>query len=503
MAITAAASRRLLLSVCILTALLAPAAYATPPSAPPWLHARPGDSVVSLEWGPSAPGSNGLGGYNLYRGQTLIYTGLRQSYIDRGLQNGVSYGYTVEAFDESQPPEVSSPSEEATARPFASLGSVTCDLDESVVYGRPDFPYGHDYGGGANDYMGGLFVGAVDDPATLGRAYLGVPLAALPPECTLEAAWLTAYLNRIDYECGPAEIPIAVHGLYDPAASWHEATLSWSAAPALAEDPLSVLDGPFAARSWLRWDVTAEVAAGYAAERTRVSAGLRAVDDLSADPAASWKYLAEREFGIAGQPETYHRPRLELVWSAAHEFGATWHLLSLPLVPSDPDPEVVFDPHPISGNLTRWDAEQGKYITYYSWNPSEFGPCQTGVGYWYSAVESGPVDYLGTPHDTPQEILCGVVGWHIIGHPFPLAVPLDDCQAHDGGTQETKSLHDAWLSGWVDMPMYYYDPSSGGYGTCGFDPWHDDDHLRPWLGYQFAVNRTDITLIIPVPEGMF
>jgi len=503
MAITAAASRRLLFLIFLLVVLIPCAADASPPSAPPWLDARPGDSVVSLEWGPSAPGSNGLGGYNLYRGELLVYTGLRQSYIDCGLANEVTYTYTVEAFDESQPPEVSTRSEEATARPFASLGSAECDLDESVTQGRPDFRYGHDYGGGANDFMGGLFVGAVDDPAALGRAYLGFPLAPLPPECALQAAWLKVRLNRIDPEYGSAEMPIAVHGLYDPTASWDEDALSWNNAPALANDPLSVLEGPFAAPSWLRWDVSAEVAAAYDAERSRVSLALRATDDLAQNPASSWKHLAEREFGIDGLPETYHAARLELVWSAAHDFSRSWHLMSLPLPPSDPDPPVVFDPHPISGNLTRWDPVRQGYITYYSWNPSEFGPCQTGVGYWYSAVEAGPVDYLGTPHDTAQELLFPVAGWHMIGHPFPVAAPLEDCQVRNNATQETKSIGEARLAGWIALPMYYYDPASGGYRSCGLDPWNNDDHLRPWLGYQFVVYLADSTLIIPVPEGLF
>jgi hypothetical protein len=291
--------------------------------------------------------------------------------------------------------------------------------------GRPEVPYGHDYGGGANDYMGGLFVGAVADPAGIGRAYLGFPLAVMPPGCSLEAAWLTAYLNRVDSDCCPAETPIAAHGLYDPAALWDEVTLSWSTAPALADNALSVLDGPFAARAWLRWDVTPEVALAYSGEWPRVSLALRAIDDLSPEPAASWKYLAERGFGIAGRPETYHPARLELIWSAAQNFSGSWHLMALPLAPSDPDPPVVFAPHPISGNLTRWDAVKKKYITYYSWKPSEFGPCQTGVGYWLRLASTKTLSYYGIDYLLDQRLTLASVGWQLIGHPFATAVALD------------------------------------------------------------------------------
>jgi hypothetical protein len=500
MAITDGVSRRLLFLVCALALLLPCAADASPPSTPAWLNARPGDGVVSLDWGPSAPGSNGLGGYHLYRGETIIYTGLRQSYIDRGLENGLSYSYTVEAFDESDPPEVSPPSSEATAQPFSGLGSVACDQDESVVQGRPDFPYGHDYGGGPNEFMGGLFVGATADAAARGHAFVGFPLAPLPPDCALEAAWLKAWLNRTHPDC-PAETPIAIHGLSDPEAAWEEVSLSWDQAPTLAENPLSVLDGPFVSPGWLRWEVTAEVAAAYTAARTRVSLALRAEDDLLAEPTTSWKYLAEREFGLAGQPDSYHPAELEMVWSADHSFTNTWHLMSLPLVPSDPSPPAVFFPHPISGNLNRWDPVAQTYVVYYSWQPGQFGPCQTGVGYWYSAVEAGPVEYVGTPHDTPQEIVCPVAGWHIIGHPFPLALPLADCQVRNNQTEEVKTIAQARAAGWISLPMYYYYPPTGGYRSCGLDPWNNDDHLRPWLGYQFSVN-VPVTLIVPVPEGL-
>jgi regulation of enolase protein 1 (concanavalin A-like superfamily)/fibronectin type 3 domain-containing protein len=92
---------------------------ATAPQAPATLTATAaGTGSVALAWSAAQPGSNGIGGYYVYRGgvRVAVLAGPATTYTDTGLAPTTSYSYTVAAYDQSTPtPLVSAPSTAATA----------------------------------------------------------------------------------------------------------------------------------------------------------------------------------------------------------------------------------------------------------------------------------------------------------------------------------------------------------------------------------------------------
>lgn len=86
-----------------------PPADTTPPTVPTGLTATPIDQTrVLLQWNASTDSQSGISAYKLYRGATLIYTGLNLSFEDTGLSSSTSYDYQVLAVDGAASPNESS-----------------------------------------------------------------------------------------------------------------------------------------------------------------------------------------------------------------------------------------------------------------------------------------------------------------------------------------------------------------------------------------------------------
>lgn len=193
-----------------------------------------------------------------------------------------------------------------------------------------------------------------------------------------------------------------------------------------------------------------------------------------------------------------------------------WNLISCPLVPFNPDPAAVFAaaPQGIDGLLSRTDPSSGG-ITYDALDPTGFGNCLLGDGYWLQCF-SGPttLSYTGVPDGVPDG--SGAMtdmwislpgnsntnsgGWHQIGHPFNHATPVDDGSGTganvlftDGTTLKTWS--EAAAAAWVNDNMSGANASSGGF-TVQFDGLGDDDHLRAGKGYWIYTYKPNLAMII-------
>jgi hypothetical protein len=177
----------------------------------------------------------------------------------------------------------------------------------------------------------------------------------------------------------------------------------------------------------------------------------------------------------------------------------TWHLISLPRDPADPNPATVFAGIAISGNLYRWDPAAKSYVAYYSAAPGSFGDCQTGEGYWLHLGTARTVSYYGVDYHLGQHLPLATVGWHLIGHPFATSVALSRCSVKHNATGVTKTVAQAQAAGWIGLPLYEFDPATRGYRRCGFAPWDDNQILTPWRGYWLRANVANLTLNIPTP----
>jgi hypothetical protein len=176
-------------------------------------------------------------------------------------------------------------------------------------------------------------------------------------------------------------------------------------------------------------------------------------------------------------------------------FGAGWHMMAVPIRPSNPDPLVVFAGVNISGNLYRY--ETGGYIAYWDSDPDPFGDIKLGDGYWLFLDAAATISYTGCPGAGAVAVDLPNQGWHLIGHTHQDRQLLANCEVRDKQTGEVKSLADAAVAGWISTPFYYY--NGGSYVTCGFEPWRGDDRLRPRTAYWLHTPRGSLELQIPHP----
>jgi hypothetical protein len=179
--------------------------------------------------------------------------------------------------------------------------------------------------------------------------------------------------------------------------------------------------------------------------------------------------------------------------------GPGWHLLSLPVPPSSPDPAAVFtdqqgNPVPISGNLHRYDHDTASYITYFDAVPDEFGSVEWGNGYWLYLHEPTTLQHVGSA-SIDFEMTMGTPGWYLMGCPENVVIPLEDVQVTNLAQGLTTDLYDAIHGeGWIADTLFWYDSSKGTYAVCGFDPWDDSDSLQPWTAYWLYALEGDLKL---------
>ena len=84
-------------------------------------------------------------------------------------------------------------------------------------------------------------------------------------------------------------------------------------------------------------------------------------------------------------------------------------------------------------------------------------------------------------------------GWNLIGPPSDTAVALADCQVRNAASGQTLSLGEAWIAGWITLPIYYY--QDGGYRTCGLETWDDSNALPPMAGAWCYVSQPGVELV--------
>jgi hypothetical protein len=176
-------------------------------------------------------------------------------------------------------------------------------------------------------------------------------------------------------------------------------------------------------------------------------------------------------------------------------------MISLPLMPSNPDPAEVFKdesgtPIAISGNLHRYNHAGAGYVTYHDFDPSPFGEAGVEDGYWLHLAAPTTISYTGSAISDAR-LHFPTSGWYLIGCPMN-SRSLNEIEVTNEAESRTVSLYDAmYTERWVGTKLYWYDHSSYNYATCGFDPWCDADALSAWAGYWIYCWQGDLTLAMP------
>jgi len=195
----------------------------------------------------------------------------------------------------------------------------------------------------------------------------------------------------------------------------------------------------------------------------------------------------------------------ELMFSPVWEPG--WHLIGLPGLPEPTDPYSVFGSVPIHYRLFGWDPILIRYVVFDPLQPDLLPSVVSGEGYWLDVDTTSNISYVGLPWQVgavrPSSL--GPAGWHLIGNPHPVTVPLDYCMIEEAGSEVT--LADAAAAGWISFPIYGWDPDLVRYTTVGLEgpPTQDDTVLAPWSGYWFSTEVDDLRLMVqrPLEPGPF
>lgn len=184
-----------------------------------------------------------------------------------------------------------------------------------------------------------------------------------------------------------------------------------------------------------------------------------------------------------------------------------WHLIGLPARPEPADPYTIFGSVPIDYRLFGWDPVLLRYLVFDPLQPDLLPSVVSGEGYWLDVDTTTNISYLGAPWQVGavRPISLGPAGWHLIGNPHEVIVPLDYCMIEHEGTEVT--LADAAAAGWISFPIYGWDPASIRYTIVGLDgpPTQDDTVLAPWAGYWFSTEVDNLRLMVqrPLDPGPF
>ena len=74
---------------------------------------------------------------------------------------------------------------------------------------------------------------------------------------------------------------------------------------------------------------------------------------------------------------------------------------------------------------------------------------------------------------------------------------IGDLQLTDNATGETKNWENAWIAGWVQDPIFWYDPVQLDYISIGVDVTDQTDIMPDRAGYWIYTLRNNLTLVLP------
>jgi len=186
-----------------------------------------------------------------------------------------------------------------------------------------------------------------------------------------------------------------------------------------------------------------------------------------------------------------------------------WNLVSLPLVPANTTPMVVFRGVNISGgNMYGWDNETNSAKMFDAANPGAFGQINPDEGYWVYVLEpttmkiNGDVAFTERHIKLPQTLPDPRNGKTIIGYPFVTVQQLSHCKVYNPNAAHQKTLPfgAAAAAGWISGSLESWDPVTQKATVVGIGIGkRDTNKLEPWHAYIVTSYVNELELIIPLP----
>jgi hypothetical protein len=177
-------------------------------------------------------------------------------------------------------------------------------------------------------------------------------------------------------------------------------------------------------------------------------------------------------------------------------FGLGWNWFSLPVVPIDPNPDVIFG-RSMANLIYMWHRVRKTVLLY----PDDFTTLEMGEGYTlYLHHEVYEPSYAGTQAPPIGYIYLPLPGWSWIGYPHLGDTPLADCSVTNLDLAQTRTAPEDFSSPvpWVNWNWLYFDTQARTIKICTLAG-GDDDTLHSWYGYRLWSNTENLQ--IEIPEG--
>lgn len=193
-----------------------------------------------------------------------------------------------------------------------------------------------------------------------------------------------------------------------------------------------------------------------------------------------------------------------MVFTSPTDFVHTgWNLVSLPGIPTNPDPVAVFAGYDIGNSSFQYwrnDVEGGGYQIYgdsFGWK----GPMQVGIPYWLLNESSGyTISFSGTLIATDQVLTipahAAAPYWFMFSHPLNHRTPCTSVRFSTAGSPTPVDWPTAYANHIVESTALTFEATTGSFVIVGpGTQFVDRDCLEPWYGYWLLADSTDETRI--------
>ncbi|MCX5973661.1 MAG: amidase domain-containing protein, partial [Coprothermobacterota bacterium] len=171
--------------------------------------------------------------------------------------------------------------------------------------------------------------------------------------------------------------------------------------------------------------------------------------------------------------------------TVTYSLQPNWNMISLPLVLTSTDPQVVFGGLPSPWYLFEWDPLGGTYIG------KELISLDLGAGYWLKVPTAVAYPVSGQPNGVAQTGIDLGLGWNLIGVPYQGTIPWGAVRASkDDGTLVTLDV--ATASNWIQGMFFHWNGSAYEMLAAG-------DSFQSLFGYWVKAKVSEVRLVFLQP----
>lgn len=181
------------------------------------------------------------------------------------------------------------------------------------------------------------------------------------------------------------------------------------------------------------------------------------------------------------------------------QFQFGWQLMHVPFAFNNPTIDYVFGLTTGLFSAKYYDTETKTYRPLTQVTPGQSfwmyvdGPTWGHPRTYYLVTDAAIVgEALGTGRQTLEQHIQLARGWNMVGNPFVYPVYWGQVLVYSGG--ETRTLDDAYRSGWIDKTLFSWNTDKWDYDISS----DTQTLLNPWKGYWVNTYRP-VTLVIRPP----